>query len=359
MAITLNTNEIFGSLSNMIIGQFVFTDNIKGTYDSLVNRAKVDGSLFGDQYLYYATDALRSYKFTPDSEEQLNVLKTFRPKAPEVQAIVLDNFRQIPLTIDNYFSKRAFSTEGAFADFNATMLGWLRDTRAIIDSTEFNAYVGTAATEIGEQTVVIDGSQAEDEGHFAQKVAQEIANVLTKLKDVSKDYNDYGFYRSYDEDDLIIVWNAEYVNKIKKYDLPTIFHKEGLMDKFDEKNVLPAKYFGTVQATNEPDAYSRALVELDYTIAGSADPIHVFAGESVPTGATVIAEKGEIKLYSTAGDNTICKIIHKNSIPYMSAFETETMFFNPRNLSENHYLTFGRNTLQYLKNYPMITVKSV
>ena len=43
----------------------------------------------------------------------------------------------------------------------------------------------------------------------------------------------------------------------------------------------------------------------------------------------------------------------------MSAFETGTTFFNPRSLTENHYLTFGHNTLKYLKNYPFITVKAI
>ena len=40
----------------------------------------------------------------------------------------------------------------------------------------------------------------------------------------------------------------------------------------------------------------------------------------------------------------------------MSAFEVGTSFFNPKSLTENHYLTFGYNTLEYLKNYPFITV---
>lgn len=36
-----------------------------------------------------------------------------------------------------------------------------------------------------------------------------------------------------------------------------------------------------------------------------------------------------------------------------------TSFFNAKSLTENHYLTFGHNTLEYLKNYPMITVRVV
>ena len=57
---TLNSNEIFAGLYNMIISQQVFADNIKGTKSDLVDMAKVDGSMYGDTKLYYATDALTS-----------------------------------------------------------------------------------------------------------------------------------------------------------------------------------------------------------------------------------------------------------------------------------------------------------
>ena len=58
-------------------------------------------------------------------------------------------------------------------------------------------------------------------------------------------------------------------------------------------------------------------------------------------------------------DNIAFKVIHKQSVPYMSAFEVGTSFFNPRSLTENHYLTFGYNTLEYLKDKPFITARFV
>ena len=57
----LNPNEIYVSIYNMIISQQVFADNIKDTKSSLVDAARVDGSMYGDTKLYYATDVLRSY----------------------------------------------------------------------------------------------------------------------------------------------------------------------------------------------------------------------------------------------------------------------------------------------------------
>ena len=48
---TLNTNEIFNALYNMIISQQVFADNIKGAKSTLVDMARVDGTLYGDTKL--------------------------------------------------------------------------------------------------------------------------------------------------------------------------------------------------------------------------------------------------------------------------------------------------------------------
>ena len=126
----LRSNEIFAALYNMIISQQVFADNISDTFSELADRFRVDGSLYGDTKLYYSTDVLKSAPWGNDAEAA-NLLALYRPEAPECQAITLDVFRQICLTVDNYLSKRAWGTEGAFSEFNSVMLGWIRDTKRI------------------------------------------------------------------------------------------------------------------------------------------------------------------------------------------------------------------------------------
>ena len=86
--------------------------------------------------------------------------------------------------------------------------------------------------------------------------------------------------------------------------------------------------------------------------SGSGAKKHVFAGDLIPSGYTAAANTS----YTTDA-KILFKVMHKNSVPYMSAFEVGTSFFNPKSLTENHYLTFGHNTLDYLANYPMITVR--
>jgi len=365
----LRPNEIFAALYNMIISQQVFADNIKGTYSSLVEKAKVDGSMYGDTKLYYATDALESVRWENDAEAA-NLLELHRPEAPEVQAIVIDQFRQIRLTVDDYLSKRAWGTEGAFAQFTSVMKGWIRDTKRIYDSTLYNAYMGTVQSTEGLQAPQ-NITVAEGE-NFGLAMAEALANLLIDLKDVSRDYNDYGNLRSYDEKDLMVIWNAKFYNKIKKIDLPVVFHNEGLLDEFDQE-VLPERYFGVVvgtsgQSTTSDDNTStatntiRSLIETSYEVeSADADPrakqgkdgkwyVHVFPGDVLPDSVTF----NQAEAYYER-QNIVFKVVHKRSVPYMSAFEVGTSFFNPRSLTTNHYLTFGHNTLEYLKNFPIIT----
>ena len=344
---TLKANEIYTTIYNMIIGQRVFADPVAGGYDSLVDRARIDGSTYGSTKLFYSTDVLESYEFKPDSTNQCNVLAVHRAPDPVVQAITVDHFRQIPLTLDSYMTKRAFSTESAFADFNGVLESWLNNTKRIEDMTSYNAFIGTHKTAVGEQaqTITLDGT------NDAQKIAEKVANILTDLKDVSRSWNDNEFMRAYNPDDLVVVWNAKYYNQILKVDLPTIFHKDGLIDKFDEKNVLPAKYFGILTAEEKaPNAISTGDVRAAKTITYEGKTY--YGGELIPKHATTVPA-GDI--YVEDG-NVICKIMHKNSVPYMSGFEVSTNFVNGKNLPTNMYLTYGRNTLEHLKEYPFITL---
>ena len=366
---TLNSNEIFAALYNMIISQQVFADNIYTARETLADKSRVDGTLYGDTKLYYSTDVLKSFEWTNDAEAQ-NLLKLHRPEAPECQAITIDQFRMIPITVDNYLSKRAWSTEGAFSSFNSQMLGWIRDTKKVYDATMFNSFVGTNQTLEGKQVKTIalpaepDGADDYNTEAYnrlvAQTIATEFANLLVDIEDVNRSYNDYGNLRSFNADDLVYVWNAEVVNKLTKLDMPTIFHKDGLIDKFAQ-NTLPARYFGnvntTVGTTSGTNIVVRSLIEKDYNTvepsqAGYDAKKHIFPGDLLPANT-------HYEAYETYSEDPsiACKIYHKTSIPFMTAFETGTEFFNPRSLTETHYLIWGYNSLEHLKNYPFITVK--
>lgn len=373
---TLNQNEIFAAIYNMIISQQVFADNVYDTKATLSDMSRVDGSLYGDTKLYYSTDVLKSIPWTNDGEAQ-NLLELHRPEAPECQAVVIDQFRMIALTVDNYLSKRAFATEGAFAAFNSQMLSWMRDTKRVYDSTMFNSFVGTHTAGLeddgagAKQNLQIPLS-AEPDGVddynteaynrlVAQTIAQAMADLLVDLEDVSRDLNDYGNLRSYNAADFRFVWNSEWVNKIRKLDVPMIFNKEGLIDKFAE-HTLPARYFGNVNTssgtTSGTNITIRSLIENDYNTVKPNQPgydakKHIFPGDLLPVNTAYKANE----TYTEDG-TIVFKVYHKDAIPFMTAFETGTEFFNPRSLTETHYLIWGYNDLEHLKNYPFITAKA-
>ena len=400
-AFNLTANEIYNTLANLIISQQVFSDNI-GKNQTLVDKARVEGTLYGDTKLYYATDVLKSHDWLND-EEAPYLLQLDRPQNPAVQAIKLDKFRQIRLSVDNYLTKRAWSDEGTFASFNGVMLGWMRLTKLIYEGTLYNTYIGTTEADgkdqfgnqvqpVGYATRTVDITSAtagltgvEKEQMTAMVIAQDLANLLVEMGDYSRDFNDYGYLRSYANESIKVIWNAKFVNQIKKVDLPTIFHKEGLVNKFEEE-VLPDRYFGTVITSANVANYSastpttgkpidsdnntyvpgadhangciRSLIETDVTVASKA--YHLMPGDEIPAGATIASSSADFAygdVYIEQAD-IMYKVLVKLP-PIMSSFEVGGTFWNPRALVENHYLTWGYNTLQYLKNYPFITVKAV
>lgn len=401
----LRSNEIFAALYNMIISQRVFAGNISGLDSSIVDMARVDGGLYGDQKLFYSTDALGSHAWGNDAEAS-NLLALHRPKAPEVQAIVLDVFRQIDLTVDYYLSKRAWGDEGTFMSFTSVMLGWMRDTKRVYDYTLYASFIGTAETSIGEQNRDVEIAAAliktpasgtpGEQGYLpavlatgeeanrieAMTIAQHVADLLVDMSAPTRAFNDYGHLRVYSESDVMIIWNAKHVNKIKYVDLPTIFHNEGLIKNF-AKHVLPSQYFGhrvdetlaaaevydastnptgvftasgsnyTVKAGQARAKLVRSLIETDYTVSNKT--YHIFPGDIIPQGATFKVDDDEPLVAYIEDPDIIAKVVTELP-PFMSAFETGTSFFNPKSLTENHYLTWGHNTLEYLKGKPMITL---
>ena len=346
----LSSNEIFNSIKNLIIGQQIFADIVKGTYGSLADLFKTEGSMYGDTKLFYSVQLGHVEDWANDGEAA-NLLALNRPADPYCQAVTIDQFKKIWLTTDQFMSKRAFGTEGIFAQFNSVILGTLRDTKRVYEAKLMNVAVGTTETAVGEQTKAITLPTVTDEAtarQEAQTIAKEIADIFVDLKDVTADYNDLGYERSYDESDFVVVWNADYYNKITKLDLPTIFHNSNLIDKLGDY-VLPARYFGTVSNSTTSAEGARSMIEQKIGNKWYRP------GDVIETGSSVAANTTY-----TENDKVICKIIHKSAIQYLSSFQTQTEFVNPRSLTQNHYLIFGYSDPKKsrLAEFPFITVKS-
>ena len=386
---SLNTNVIFAAIYNMIISQLVFADNL-GKHQTLVDKARVDGGLYGDTKLYYATDALKSRPWLNDSEAS-NLLNVNRPASPSCQAIVLNVFRQIDVTVDEYLTKQAWKEEGSFSQFISVTLGWLRDTKMIHDGTTYNTFIGTDESSTGKQKASIglatirSSASSEEEANRLEAFAigETLANLMVEMGDYSRSFNDYQYIRSVSKESIKIIWNSKYINKIRRVDLPTIFHDKDVVDKIDE-DILPSRYFGIVLPSTNLSTYSdstpttgkpidsdngaytpgsnnangcvRSMIEKDVTVSGTT--YHVFPGDELPAGATVGSSKDFGYGEAYIADDTVIFKVYVVLPPFMSAFEVGTSFFNPRSLTTNHYLTWGHNTLEHLKNYPVVTIRA-
>lgn len=371
----LNTNEIYQSIYNMIISQTVYANPIKGTY-GLADKFKKDGTLYGDTKLFYSVQIGKVVDWTNDGEAA-NLLNLNRAQSPACQAVTIDVFKMVWLTVDNFLSKRAWGSESVFSQFNSVILSTIRETKRVYEATMVNSFIGThkatgsgqsvaitlpstTGTIVSDETTPVTNTVTDKEALArleAEAVARGIADLIVDVQDINTKYNDLGYLRSYDESQLMFVWNADWFNKIKKIDLPTIFHNDGLVDRLGE-NVIPARYFGDINTASKTaaDSSTRMLRDMDLTIDGVTT--YFRAGDKVPSGTTLVSA-GEIVIPTYQENaNVICKIVVPEAIQYMSAFETQTEFYNPRSLTNTHYLIFGHSDLSksVLKEFPYITV---
>lgn len=366
----LNHNEHYQNLYNAIINIQTYADNFVKGGSPLVAMAREEGSQYGDTKLYIAVDILNSYDWLDENNvANNNLLARDYAQEPEVQEIVINQFRQIALTLNPYMEKRAFATEGAFASFTSVLTQMITDTKRIYEEKLVHSFIGTNRAEGTKQNITLTATPGDLEGeaaarYEAQNIARTLADLYVALANAGRDFNDLGNYRSFSKDDLVVVWNASHVNKITKVDLPTLYHSTGLIDSF--KYQLPADFFGTVKTTGgtvpsgSANTTIRSLVEKDYNPDGMSrkDPnyvksLHIMPGDLIPAGQSYEAYEA----YEEDA-KVVCKVYHKKSIPLLSSFNVSTSFFNEKSLETNKYLTWGYNTLENLDNYPFITISA-
>lgn len=352
---TLNTNELYESLANMIINQEVFSNNIGNVNNSLLNAAMEDVGQYGDTVLKYFTDILQTNDWM-GIEESANLLDTDLGPEPVCEAFTIDKMKQIRLTTLPFLSKRAFATEGAYSQFNDVMKQSIIDTKNVSMNAEYNAFIGTVGSGLHPDTGNAFGKKVlahlSADVSDALSIAKTVADIITELTEPSRDWNDLGFMRSYKKEDIIIVWNADWVNTLTKQELPIIYHNE----VFDDltKFVLPGKYFGDLDDSGGlTTGTERALIEKTFTDADNPDTkkYHVLAGELIPANCDFSGNE----VY-TPNDLYVCKIFIKLPPVYTTLGGEMGSFYNPRSLSTNYYYTYAYSSFKTLLGYPCITV---
>lgn len=369
--ITLNQNLIFKSISNMIISQEVFADNIASKENGLLNRFRKAVGLYGDQLVYYSTDVLAVRDWLNDAEAA-NLLNLYRPESPKVQTITINQYKKINLTIDDYLTKQAWMGQNAFSKFNSVMTAWVSTTKDILESTMMDVFIGTHETTEAEQIQTITlpaepaatASEADIEAYnrlTAQTIATKAADILTKLQYPNRN-NDYGHMRRFNASDFILVWNSDWYNKITHMDTPTIFHRDSALIKGLEEEIRPGYIFGTpnTAAGTAPASNSSIYYTVPVTVEATGTPgtdayvpAHTyFPGELVPGGTAYAANTT-----ATINPNIPFKIVHKDGVVLADAFGTMQEVFNQASLTTTFWNIFGYAPITQLHDKPFITVK--
>jgi len=343
----LLTNEVFASLYNQIISLQVFPSGIS-ELNGIYGPRRVDGTLYGDTKLYISTDVLQSYEWDgTDTPGSYSLLTIKRPPAPVEEGIVIDTFRQIPVTVDEYLTKRAFMDEGSFSSFNGVILSWLQKTKEVYEHTtytsrilvsaEANATVLATIALGAPTTTLID---LDKKIYKAQELYRNIEDHMKELEEPSRAYNDNSFLRNYNINDFDIVVPIGILSGVTKFDVPFLYGPDE-KPKFKE---IHWKYFGAIDGspgtTDADNTDQRALVEKVY--GGT----NYFPGDLLPDSTAYLANETYIATYTakpSLDDVFPVLVIHKQDYPIMSAFSVGTSFFNARRLDMNHYLTFGHN----------------
>jgi len=347
----LNVNAIQSALFNMIISQDIIGGSIRNNYN-LVDKAKDEAGLYGDTKLYVDTPVLTPVNWEQDSEDATNLLKLHRPGAPKTQALTINVFKQVRLTKDDYLSKQAFGTEGAFVSYQSVLESRLPKTKEVYLNKTYNTFIGTTiGTDSANAEVKLEIDTKANNNSTGENIAYEMANLIDDMKDYNTKYTHNGFERAFGEDEIQIVWNNKYVNAVKKIDLPSIFHDEALQTTF-VGDVLPSRYFGAPNNHTTAVAGDRATHDLYLTTTVAGDT-YVAAGDLIPAGLTIKAGDAY-----TVNDKIICKVFTKLP-PMLEAFSVGTDFFNAKNLSTNLYLTFGHSTLEPLASQAVVTVYDI
>lgn len=359
----LRTNEVFASMFNAVISMQGFDPGISNL-DGIYSSRKVDGTLYGDTKVYMSTDVLKSYAWDgTDTPGSYNLLTVKRPPNPKLNAISIDVFRQIPVTIDDYLTKRAFLDEGAFSSFNGVVLSWMGITKSIYEHTKYTADIITTAMKSGKDFGTISLKAPTDISGYdlirwrGQELSRQIEDKLAELKEPTRLWNDNGFLRNHNISDFDLIIPMGILSSVRKHDVPFLYNVDE-KPKFKE---VHWKYFGASQAsagtTSASNTDVRALYEMDYGAS------HLFAGDLLPNTTAYDANTTYKCAYTTRPtlDSVFdIVLVDKRDFPIMSAFNVGTSFFNARRLDQNHYLTFGHNNVSeaHIGEFALLKIKT-
>lgn len=357
----LNTNVWHDGLYNAYLLVRTIADNL-ALDTTFADKFRKDADLYHDKFVWTDIDVLNVRDFDINDT---NVLAMEDKGHYKQQEIVVDQAKQIGFTVGPWLAKAAWQDEGSYGQFQSELEAMVDKTKKLYEQKMVQIYLGAVLeSSVGMQsrTVVLpeDNNKEVQNRLQAQTISTEIANVYDILKDPATDNNDNGFWHSFRPEDFEVVFNTQYRNRIMKLDLPTMFDNAGIKSTFAGEGLL-SKYFGkltaaSVKTTGASNTTIRSIDEIDVEDS-TGKKYHVKPGELLPANVT-LSDGTNIKIPTVTEDpKIICKIIHREGIVYLSAINTSTEFFNAKNTTRNRYLTYSFAKPEYLKAYPIVTIR--
>ena len=214
--VVLQANKWLGVLTNLVAFSQVLDTIQSGSVSKLVRSAEDIQTPYGDGKV------VRSVNI-PEVEdldaENSTLLTTTKPDVRE-QYFPISAYKVVPLTINRYLIRGAFTDETAMAEFTAYVMGTMEKAREVYLYGEIlKQYViynpAQATQKVSVNLTKITNTMTEVEKQFARTananaIVKMLIRILRDMAAPTSDYNDDGLTEIINGDDLKFIINSDF-----------------------------------------------------------------------------------------------------------------------------------------------------
>ena len=179
----MNTNSIYSGLTNLVKFFKLFDFELSG--NEIVDKVRVDGTLYGDTRLYRSFDVDGTYAFTQTGASNL-LAEAWVTNITE-QSIVLDKQRQTVIMTAHIMEKQAWDNEGSFSTFTTLLLDIINKNKKLFEVGYVLTFLATLAPsstiEVNMEDLDVPTTPSELEAYnriYSQRAATAISDFLDR-----------------------------------------------------------------------------------------------------------------------------------------------------------------------------------
>lgn len=248
--ITLNANIFLGALTNLIAYSQVANTTEAGIVGEFVNSFQDINVENGDGKVVLSSDLLTVNNYSGTSSVLTNTLPTV-----DEQYISVENYKVIPLTINNYLMRGAFVEETQLASFVAYLMSTMRATMTAYLSdaliAELEAYTPTQADQtqtinIFDTTGLLDPMQLRNAKTYNDNAIQEkLITLIHSMGFATNKYNDKAFREIIDFSSMKFIVKNSTNGSMLVNSLATLLNSGKITDaeKWSKTYVIPDEQF--------------------------------------------------------------------------------------------------------------------